>query len=221
MSNWKISKSMNFSYGHRVHTQNLIEEYSCDTSCKCKWLHGHNADVTVYFEADKLERGFVTDFKHANWINKFLDTYVDHKFILDLNDPWFNQIINGTISGQMELISGIPTGRHTRMDSLQLPRVDGEVRYVPIIPVYVPGTDIIVAHVLDVNVSCGLGKEIYLDGPEKEFYEGFILVDFVPTSEYLSKWIYDFVDVKMAKIGIKVTQVDFSETPKTMATYVG
>lgn len=221
MSNWKISKSMNFSYGHRVYTQNLIEEYSLDTSCKCKWLHGHNADVTVHFESDVLERGFVTDFKHANWINKFLDTYVDHKFILGLEDPWFEKIINGKIVGQIEHIKGIPTGNHICMDSLQLPRTNGELRHVPIVPVNIPGTDITIAHILDVNVSCGIGKDIFLEGPEKEFYEGFILVDFVPTSEYLSKWIYDFVNIKMEKIGIRVVQVDFSETPKTMATYVG
>jgi 6-pyruvoyltetrahydropterin/6-carboxytetrahydropterin synthase len=221
MATHKISKSMNFSYGHRVYTQNLIEEFSCDTSCKCKYLHGHNADVTVYFEAEELVRGFVTDFKHANWINKFLDTYVDHRFILGLEDPWFNKIINGHIVGQMELLNGIPTGKFTKMESLQLPRENGENRYIPLLPVYIPETDVIVAHILDVNASCGLGKEIFLDGPEKEFYEGFILVDFVPTSEYLSKWIYDLVTVKMAKIGITVSQVDFSETPKTLASYIG
>lgn len=210
MSKWKISKSMNFSYGHRVHTQNLIEEYSCDTSCKCKYLHGHNADVTVYFEADTLERGFVTDFKHANWINKFLDTYVDHKFILDINDPWFEKIINGSLS-------------HSS-DSLVIPRSRFDnFRSIPLIPVKIPGTDVTVAHILDVNAPCGLslGADIFLDGPEKEVYEGFILVDFVPTSEYLSKWIYDFVNIKMAKIGVQAVQVDFSETPKTKATYVG
>lgn len=220
MGKYQISKSMNFSYGHRVFTQNLIEEYSLDTSCKCKWQHGHNADVTVYFESETLERGFVTDFKHANWINKFLDTYVDHKFIIGLEDPIFNKIICGSIVGQMELIDGIPTGRYTRMDFLQLPREDGEIRYIPIIPVNIPGTDIAVAHILDVNASCGLGKEIYLEGPEKEFYEGYIMVDFVPTSENLSKWILDFVEVKMSMIGIHTSRIDFSETPKTMATYI-
>lgn len=216
---WTISKSMNFSYGHRVFTQDLIEEYSGDTSCKCKWLHGHNADVTVYFTADQLTRGFVTDFKHANWISKFLDEFVDHKFILSTDDPWFNHIINGEISGQMELIDGKPTGKFKTMESLRLPRTNGDVRYIPILPVYIPGTDIIVAHVLDVNASCGLGTEVFLEGPEKEFYEGFILVDFVPTSENLSKWIFDFVDVKMQKIDISVSRVDFKETPKTMSTY--
>jgi 6-pyruvoyltetrahydropterin/6-carboxytetrahydropterin synthase len=107
------------------------------------------------------------------------------------------------------------------MDSLQLPRENGIIRYIPIIPVNIPGTDITIAHILDVNASCGLGKEVYLEGPEKEFYEGFILVNFVPTSEFLSKWIYDFVEVKMSMIGVHVSQVDFSETPKTMATYLG
>lgn len=218
---WTISKSSNFSYGHRVFTQDLIEEYSGDTSCKCKWLHGHNADVTVYFEANELTRGFVTDFKHANWIAKFLDDVVDHKFIIDFHDPWFNNIINGTICGVQELSDGRPTGRFTYMESLHISSSNGKVRYIPILPVFIPNTDIIVAHKLDVNASCGIGQNIFLDGPEKEFFEGFVIVDFVPTSENLSKWIFDFVKVKMDKIGIRVTQVDFKETPKTMASFIG
>ncbi|PPD54364.1 MAG: hypothetical protein CTY12_03470 [Methylotenera sp.] len=220
MSKWTISKSFNFSYGHRVYTQQLVEEFSLDTSCKCKWLHGHNADVTVYFESDSLERGFVTDFKHANWISKFIDTFVDHKFILSIHDPWFNNIINGMLVGPLELDNGISTGRFKSLDHLRIPTDRTHQRYVPIQPVKVPNTEVVVGHILDVNSDCAVGlTPVFLDGPEKEFYEGFFLIDFVPTSENLSKWMFDFISPKMLEIGVRVSRIEFKETPKTMASY--
>lgn len=52
-----------------------------------------------------------------------------------------------------------------------------------------------------------------------EILEGFVVVDFVPTSENLSKWLYDIVQAKMKGMGVKVESVQFFETPKSSSCY--
>ena len=49
-------------------------------------------------------------------------------------------------------------------------------------------------------------------------YEGFIVVDFVPTSENLSAWLLNIIQEKMSQINIKVSHVEFLETPKSKST---
>ncbi len=84
---YTIYKEFHFSYGHRVWTQSLNAELSLDTACVCKHLHGHNSTVKVYLEANELVNGFVTDFKHLNWFKKWVDDVLDHKMVMDINDP--------------------------------------------------------------------------------------------------------------------------------------
>lgn len=55
----------------------------------------------------------------------------------------------------------------------------------------------------------------------QEMYEGYVIVDFLPTSENLSKWMFDVVQEKMAKIDVKVSRVEFFETPKSRSCYNG
>lgn len=53
-----------------------------------------------------------------------------------------------------------------------------------------------------------------------EIYEGLVFVDFVPTSENLSKFLFDIIEAKMGRIvGFSVDSVEFQETPKTSAIY--
>lgn len=59
------------------------------------------------------------------------------------------------------------------------------------------------------------------DEVEREYYESFFIVDFIPTSENLAKWTYDLVSAKMSKIGVKVAEVEWWETPKSCARYSG
>lgn len=53
----------------------------------------------------------------------------------------------------------------------------------------------------------------------KELYEGFVIVDFVPTSENLCRWLLDIVQDKMKALGIKVSCVEFYETPKSKSAF--
>lgn len=215
---WRIDKQFSFSYGHRVWSQQLEHEYceKGDTETKCRHLHGHEGLVHIFLEDTRLERGMVTDFKHLGWLKDFLDDTIDHKFIIDYHDPLFEQIINGKIRGQSDL----STGEFRTIESLDLPRQNGTPRQLPLVPVYVPGTPVIAGYRTDTTQSCILGKDnVFVVGPEKEFYEGFFIVDFVPTSEHLCGWLFNIVNQKMSKLGIKTSQVDWFETAKSRSSF--
>lgn len=53
----------------------------------------------------------------------------------------------------------------------------------------------------------------------REKYEGMVFTEFVPTSENLSRWMFEYVEKKMSKIGIKTLSVQFNETPKSQSIY--
>jgi 6-pyruvoyltetrahydropterin/6-carboxytetrahydropterin synthase len=52
-----------------------------------------------------------------------------------------------------------------------------------------------------------------------DILEGFVVVDFVPTSENLSAWLAGVVDKKMAPLNVKVDSLHFYETPKSSSLY--
>jgi len=83
-------------------------------------------------------------------------------------------------------------------------------------PVFVPDTDHIAGHVIDMDEEL---RGFAPDHPEYEYLESFFIVDFIPTSENLSKWAYELAAVKMAKLGVKVGEVEWWETPKSCSRY--
>lgn len=194
MAKWVIDKQFSFCYGHRVWSQKLEHEYceTGDTACKCRHLHGHEGLVHVFLEGTTLERGMVTDFKHLGWLKNFLDKNLDHRFIIDVNDPMYGQLVDGTWMGL----------------------TDKKIK--PLKPVYVPGTGMIAGHEFDLTDIPDLA-----DTPDYEVLEGYFVVNFVPTSENLSKWVYEVAHAKMKGLGIKVKQVDWWETPKSRSSYRG
>jgi 6-pyruvoyltetrahydropterin/6-carboxytetrahydropterin synthase len=175
---WEIAKQFDFCYGHRVWSQELNKDYALDDCMMCRHLHGHQGKVLVHLQSDTLHNGMVTDFKHLNWFKKFLDDVVDHKFIIDVNDPLFSTL---------------------------LPHYDK--------------TSVKDFHQMNENYKIP-DLTIVKDEPAhiKEMYEGYLIVDFVPTSENLSYWLLKIVDKKMSKIGIKVSHIEYFETPKSKST---
>ena len=170
---WKISKEFDFCYGHRVWSQSLNIEFSLDGCLMCRHLHGHQGKVIVYLKSDKVKDGMVTDFKHLNWFKKFLDDILDHKFIIDINDPLFSTLL-------------------PMIDKKDL--IDFEEGYKT------------------VNLK-GFQNELL------ELYESYIIVNFVPTSENISEWLLKIVQEKMNKIDVKVSKIEFLETPKSKSTF--
>lgn len=169
---WKISKAFDFCYGHRVWSQELNAEFSLDPCLKCRHLHGHQGKVIINLESSELKNGMVTDFKHLNWFKQFLDDVLDHKFIIDTQDPLFSTLLPHYSVD--ELISH-PQGYYT----VDLTKVANEPQHI------------------------------------HEMYEGYILVDFVPTSENLSAWFFKIASEKMAALNVQVSSVEFQETPKS------
>ena len=177
---WIIDKTFEFCYGHRVHTQTLNGEYAADLKCACRHLHGHEGKMQVFLTAPKLDKtGMVTDFRHLEWLKKWINEYIDHQFIIDHHDPLYNQIV----------------GKDRKLNA-----------------VFVPGTDVIAGHHLDLS-------DLEPNTPEYEYYEGFMVVNFVPTSENLSAWMAELVQAKMKKLDVTVHHIDWWETPKSRSVF--
>lgn len=170
---WEISKEFDFCYGHRVWSQTLNIDFSLDACLKCRHLHGHQGKVIVYLESNELNNSMVTDFKHLNWFKAFLDDVLDHKFILDINDPLFST-----------LVPNIKKEDLIKFDE----------------------------GYFSINLTNFKNEEL-------ELYESYVVVDFVPTSENLSAWFLKIVQVKMNGLNIKVSKIEFLETPKSKSTF--
>jgi len=179
---YTISKDFDFCMGHRVWSQSLSSEYAKTTVCKCRHIHGHEVKVTVTMTSDTLTNGMVVDFNNLNWLKEFLNTYIDHKFIIDSHDPLYNRLV-GSVSTM---------------------------------PVIVPGRLMTAGRVPDT---------LYLDmatvntTEEKELLDSFFIVDFVPTSENLSKWLADIVQEKMKDLNVKVSNITWWESTKSRSEF--
>ena len=177
---WKIGKEFNFEYGHTVHAQTLNPEYSLDCNLCCRHLHGHSGKLIVYLDGDTLdERGYFCDFKELNWFKKFIDDELDHKMIIDINDPGIHHIVP-EYAALKDHIKTQPQG------------------HMIVNPDYF---------------------KTLADDRLIEILSGFVFVDFVPTSENLSKWLCNTVHDKMSKIGVNCPQVQFFETAKSQCNY--
>jgi 6-pyruvoyltetrahydropterin/6-carboxytetrahydropterin synthase len=55
----------------------------------------------------------------------------------------------------------------------------------------------------------------------KEYTESFYIVDFIPTSENLARWMFDLIQEKMQPLGIVVSGIEWWETSKSKSTYTG
>lgn len=173
---WSIDKSFSFEAGHRVWSQKLEhEELSISTNCYCKNLHGHSYEVKVFLSADELDHSnMVTDFRNLEFFKKFLDDVLDHKFLIDINDPNF------------DIITGCSTVE-----------ADNFVNFTNLIEIY--PTD-------DERIELHRGS--------------FVLVNFVPTSENICKYLKIYAASKISHLAT-VEAVELWETKKSHCRYVG
>ncbi len=177
MEKWEIAKQFDFCYGHRVWSQELDSEFSLDNKCSCVAYHGHNGKIIVYLTSPTLKNGMVTDFKHLSWFKKWLDDVLDHKFIMDINDPLMEHEVPSNILSINDF-EYHPDGEYYTLKNLE-------------------------------NLS----------KPLQEKFEGMVFVKFVPTSENLCKWLWEIIQNKMKKVNVKVSRVQFFETPKSQSNY--
>lgn len=189
MGKWVIDKVVGeFDYGHNVWVQDLDEVLSCGSKPKCLHRHGHRGKVIAYLTADELSaasENMVIDFNDMKIMTKWIDDTLDHKYLVDINDPansdTFHHFWNGT---------------ENNMHDVLILQEEGNWIIDPI--VYENMTQ-----------------------PMIDKYSSYVILNFVPTSENLSKWMYEVMSMKMASVGVKVHKIEWYETPKSRATYYG
>lgn len=96
---WQISKTFRFEAGHRVWKQNLTMGRGSQFSIrevpvnKCVNLHGHSYVLEVVLGSDTLsDQDMVLDFYHVKNALKDLIDSIDHSFIIDTNDPMYEEL---------------------------------------------------------------------------------------------------------------------------------
>ena len=105
MTRHKVTKTVEFCYGHR------LMEYDG----KCRHLHGHNGLLEVDLEADSLDSlGMVMDFTQVSDIVKgWVDENLDHKMLLRRDDPVAPLLRD--IGEPIYLLDGNPTAENIAM----------------------------------------------------------------------------------------------------------
>ncbi|HLF78821.1 MAG TPA: 6-carboxytetrahydropterin synthase [Dehalococcoidia bacterium] len=79
MQRYLVTKTIEFSYGHR-----LLEHNG-----KCRYLHGHNGMLEVDIDSAELDgMGMVIDFSRVSEVVKtWVDANLDHRMLLCRADP--------------------------------------------------------------------------------------------------------------------------------------
>ena len=195
---WTIDKQFDFCFGHRVWSQDLNTKYSLDGCLACRHLHGHQGKVKLFLAANELQKGMVTDFKHTNIFKKWLDDIMDHKFIIDINDPLFENLAGDIL---LTTDNNLPWYENLMVD------YNSEYDYAR------PDLDHITNILSKLNISDAQKQALF------EKYEGLVIVNFVPTSENLCKWWFEVANKMLKELGIDVVAVEYWETPKSHCRY--
>ena len=179
---WEIDKSFSFEMGHRVWAQKLDHLHlSISGDCACKNLHGHSYEIKVFLGADTLDQSaMVTDFKNINFMKVFVDDVLDHKFMIDINDPNF------------EIITNI------HKDTLPADIINF-TNLLSIAPVVV-------------NDNIELNDALALH------WGGFVLVNFIPTSENICRYLKEYAQSVIGDVAT-VTALELWETKKSHCRY--
>lgn len=196
---FEISKDFEACYGHRVHSQKLDEAASCGSSCKCKHLHGHNAKIRVTLTSDKLDQ---------------------QGMVTDFNNmAWFKKWVDANIDHKFIV------DVHDPLLGTLIPKIvesgikDEMVRCLSNIE------NSITFAALSEKAVTHLAQSV----DERDYYESFVFIDGVPTSEVLSiKLAYRIEQIlrDMDLVGrgsennLRVKSVQFFETEKTSSTYI-
>lgn len=201
MAFWEIDKTFHLEYGHRVWSQELDAEFCAlgDTQCACRHPHGHSGTVRLFLRGSDLVRGMVTDFKHLGFMKNFIDDVLDHKFIIDKHDPAFAHLTRVHLD---------ESDKSFEFKALCGKSLIGKLRAI-----YLNGH--FCGYQLD---HSPFSHEIELY--EQELLEGYFVVNFVPTSENLARFLCEVTQSEMTEMGVTVSKVEWNETAKSRAVYI-
>jgi 6-pyruvoyltetrahydropterin/6-carboxytetrahydropterin synthase len=218
---WKISKSFDLSYCHRLHNQAVDSGYSCDAKNKCRQLHGHNGEVVINLSSKILDdKGMITDFSDMKYFTKTIKDNIDHKSILYIKDPMIPLLFNGKLIDPKLKKEKERLGSETNNPNL--------VHQDVLIPYWFNIETEMKAYVYN-----GTTPNLYYGSEEitgyskdllDEYFNSFLFVDFIPTAENLAKWIFDYINDDMKVEGIwnpdiSVDSIEWKETPTSSAIY--
>jgi len=186
---WTIDKQIDFCYGHRVYVQTLNTVFTSagHIKPKCRFLHGHQGKIHVYLEADHLNE--------QSMVEDFVHLGWLKDFVDDTLDHKF-------IIDESDPMFGVLVADVWSMSNHNKSTYPTMRRAVSV----------------DQKI---IGDVINVDGIDnlamRETLEGYLIVNFIPTSENLCKWMFDIIQYKMPHV--KVSRVDWWETPKSRSSY--
>lgn len=197
MSKIEVTKRINFVMGHRVHNQNLPCTLGPN---KCRHLHGHEY-VLELFLTKQMDNDdcMVLDFTFFNYLNDFVQKYLDHRFMIDINDPLFEEITGVSKNSDNKLeFYFIGSNNHlVEKDTNRTFR-----GYYSLL-----------------RSNDKKMPDFIMFQSESEHKSSFVIVNFVPTAENLCKFFKDVYDKLSSNTGVypsdvKVSKIRLYETQK-------
>ena len=187
---FQITKEFSLCYGHRVHNQVLQKDFADNLKCACRHLHGHEGKVEVT----------LTTLDSRDGLTNGMVTDFRHMEVL-------KRFINATLDHRFLIDAKDPmlTGMLTAAKS------------------FIATPEVYDIKTIEINGLPVAGELTIPEGtPEvdRDYLESFVVVNFVPTSENLSRWLFTVASHVMKPLA-RVVSVDWWETPKSHSLYVG
>ena len=171
--------------------KNIVLNYGCRVwnDLLCPHLRGQSATIDIILNGADI----------AGWLDLFMQQNFNNRCIIDHADPAFSLIVGGIVTFKED-------DENQPMLFIDNSIVTGTL---PIIPIIVTGTDETVAYKFDTSVD-------NINGAFRELLESFVVVNFVPTAENLSEWLYNIINVNTTG---GVAEVSWSETPNIQSIF--
>lgn len=206
---YEVYKEIEFDMGHRVYTQKLDETLALTKTCKCRHFHGHRYKIQAYIKSDVINNtGMVIDFTHYNYLKFIIDNFFDHKFMLSINDPLFEKV--------MDDITKMSHHDTIHIKYLTGSKINDEMIIIEKIPQLFDSKDIIALcpDLHDIMAT----EDIYV----QEYINSFVFVREVPTAENIAVIIHKILSNILKDNNLNslyCNKVVVYETPKSVAIY--
>ncbi len=232
---FKITKSIEFDFGHRVYSQQVVSNLACTSTNACRRLHGHRGKINITLKGDVNSSGMVFDFKNLSFIKEWINENLDHRFLIHCNDPLLRKgIINFkdasyqiTTSDHL-ILSADPLHRTSKYSISQSTLMKKEITTYPKLFSYYwmkkqSKNQNKMFYTLTISSSHGSSCEDYI----REWNESFVICNFIPTAENLCAafyyWIKSCLQIMkkndVISKSIVVDEIEFYETPTSFAVY--
>jgi 6-pyruvoyl-tetrahydropterin synthase len=182
-----VSRKFKADFAHRVYNQSTDGTFKP----KCKNVHGHTYEFEVFFTCNELIDDMVIDFNYLKSLQRFLDDFFDHRFVVSIDDEellhMFNTLMQMYGNGQFE-------GYNETYDN--------------IVSLSKAGLSKIFENELVIK--------FHHNNP---VLNSLTIIPTNSTSECLAKLIYNICQFLFEDFNIKVTKVIVRETSKSKAIY--